>query len=398
MKRIPGAEITSIALCVRGGVRNWTAADAGIEQLAFQTAVDGGTERMNKDAFTQKLSEIGTDMHGASGDDFASIEAKGLTTQFDTSFDLLADAFLTPALPPAEIEQTRQKMLSTLRHELEQPDGRLALMVNASLFKGHPYENRAVGTVASVQALTAAQARAHLAKLRETSRLLIVVVGDVTAPRVEELVKKRFGALSRGSYQETPLPSVKFAESRVDIATAALPTNYIEGAFAAPGWRDAGFYAAMIGVEQLQHQVFQEVRTKRNLSYAPNAGFRWARSVPYGFMYVTAVDPNATIQVMYAEAKKLRDVPLDEKALLAAKSTLLTRHLMGTETTDGQADALARAQISGGDWRLERTLIDRVKAVTAADVQTFARTYIAHLQTSVIGDTAKIDKGLFGAL
>ena len=58
IKRIPGAETSSTQLFIQGGVRNWSKADAGIEQLAIATATTGDTDRMNRDSFTQKLAEF----------------------------------------------------------------------------------------------------------------------------------------------------------------------------------------------------------------------------------------------------------------------------------------------------------------------------------------------------
>jgi predicted Zn-dependent peptidase len=59
---------------------------------------------------------------------------------------------------------------------------------------------------------------------------------------------------------------------------------------------------------------------------------------------------------------------------------------------------LAEADLLGGDWKLARTLPERIRAVTAAGVQAYAKKYVARLQVVVLGDPAKIDKGLFGSM
>jgi predicted Zn-dependent peptidase len=68
---------------------------------------------------------------------------------------------------------------------------------------------------------------------------------------------------------------------------------------------------------------------------------------------------------------------------------------MRNESTDGQASLLGRAQLMGGDWRLAGTLLDRVRQVTAEQVQQFLTRYVKNLQTVVLGDPAKIDRTLF---
>ena len=397
VKRIPGAELAAIQLYVKGGARNWGAADAGVENLAVSVATSGGTSKLDKDTYARRLAALGSDIGASSGNDFSVFGAKALTTKLDETFDILCDTFLSPALPASELELQRQNMLLRLHHEEESPDARLGLLSHRSLFKGHPYENRAVGTIESVTKLTAEQTKAHLAKLRESSRLLLVVVGDVDAAHIADLARQKLGGLPRGSFKDAPMPGLSFSKSQVGVTSDKLPTNYIQGVFAAPSWRDRDFYAAMVGMEHLGFRMFEEVRTKRNLSYAPKAAYRFGGGVPTGVLYVTAVDPATTIKVMFDEVKKLQSEKLSPKQLEAAKSTFLTGSLMGTETTDGQASSLARAQMFAGDWRVQKTLLDHVKAVSADDVQTFAKKHIGKLQFQIVGN-ASIDKGLFGSL
>ncbi len=71
---------------------------------------------------------------------------------------------------------------------------------------------------------------------------------------------------------------------------------------------------------------------------------------------------------------------------------------MGSETTDGQASMLAESALLGGDWKLSRTLPERIRAVTPADVQAYAKRYLGRLQMVVLGDPSKIDKGLFSSM
>jgi zinc protease len=398
VKRIPGAEMAALQLYIRGGARGWTAADAGIEHLALSTATSGGTEALAKDAFARRLAALGSDIGSEVRLDFSAIKAKALGARWDETFVLLADTFLHPALPATELELQRQRQRSALRHELEGPDALLFLRVHQVLFKGHPFANRAIGTIESVERLTREAVTAHLAKLREASRLMFVTVGDVDPAHVVDQVRAAFGALPQGDYQGAPFPGIAFDKPTVTVSEKNLATNYILGAFPAPGWRDADHPDAMVATSLLRYRLFEEVRTKRNLSYAPGAGLGGSTTVPTGHLYVTAVDPNTTIKVMFDEVRRLQREPIPEKDLAGTKATFLTGYLMQSESTDGQAVMLAEAELLGGDWRLGRTLPERIRGVTPAGVQAYAKRYLGRLQVVVIGDPAKIDRGLFGSL
>jgi len=398
VKRIPGADFASLQLYIRGGARDWSAADAGIERLALATATSGGTEALDKDAFARRLAALGSEIGSESRPDFSAIRAKSLASKWDETFGLLADTFLHPALPAAELELERQRQLSSLRHEQDNPDALLGLRVQEAFYRGHPFANRTIGTAESVQKIDLDAIKAHLARIRETSRLLFVTAGDVDPAHVLEQVRASFGTLPRGAYQGAPFPAVAFDRPSLTVSEKKLATNYIQGTFPAPRWSDADSPAAMVAMSLLRFRLFEEVRTKRNLSYAPGAGLRNGSTVPTGYLYVTAVDPNTTFKVMLDEARRLQNEPISAKDLAGTKATFLTSYLMGSESTDGQAGMLAEAALLGGDWKLARTLPERIRAVTPADVQAYAKKYLGRLQMVVIGDPSKIDRGLFESL
>ena len=398
VKRVPHAEFVAGQLYVRGGARNWSAADAGVERLALTVAATGGTESLPKEAFVRRLAKLGTELVATSTEDYGVLRMKSLRDHWDDSFALLADAFLHPALPASEIELQRQRQLAELKHEEDVPDLRLGVMAHALVYKGHPYEHRAVGTLATVATLDGGKLRAHLAKLRESGRLVLVVVGDVDAAHVIDASRAAFGALPRGAWRDAPLPKLVVTAPRLVVADKKLATNYILSYFLGPSWRDPDFATALVAMDALQFREFLEVRTKRNLSYAPSAGFNRRSAVPWGLFYVTAVDPKTTMRVMLDEARRLAAEPMKDDELAGNKSVFLSSFLMNAETTDGQASLLAAMQLYTGDWRNARKLPDRIRAVSVADVQAFAKKYIHNLQTAYLGDASKIDKSTFEGL
>jgi zinc protease len=395
VKRVPSADLVAMNLYVRGGVQNWDKETAGIEKVALAAAAAGGTARLPRESFARRLETMGSTLTAASGDDFSSLRSKCIKAKWADTLDLLADAFLEPSLPAAEIEQQRQLQLSNLRRELENPDGQLRLLMRKSLFAGHPYERRSEGSLESIAVLTRDAAAAHLSKLRQTSRLLLVVVGDVDPAAAFARVAAAFDGVPRTDFREAPIPPLAFDHPSVTVEKRELPTNYIESAFAMPGPRDAGYAAAQVGTYALNSREFEEVRTKRNLSYAAAAITRRLLDSPragWGFLYVTATDPIKTLPVMFAEAARLKDEPIQDTDLAAFKEQYLTGLFTDMESLDGQAEALARAQIILGDFREVPRFVSRIRAVTPSDVQAFAKKAFVHFRTVGVGDPASIEK------
>ena len=389
VKRIPGAEFVATSLVVRGGVRNWTKEESGVEGLALEVATSGGTERLDKDAFARRLETMGSTISALSTNDFGMLSVKSLKDSFAPTFDLLADAYLRPAIPASEVDLVRQRMLAGLKRQLEDPDGALALLGEKALFSGHPYERRSGGTLESVAGLTRDGVVRHLAKLRETGRLLLVVAGDVDPAAVARKARAAFGALPRGSAREEPLAPPSFAKPGLAAETRALETNYIVSLFPVPHAGERDWPAARVAMDLLSYRVFEEVRTKRNLSYAPYAALNNG-AVSYGQLYVTAVDPKTTLPVMAAEVERLKTKRISEKELTDTKEQYLSALVAATQTTDAQVQFLTAWRLYAGDFREARRLPDRIRAVTAADVQAFAKKYLVNMQTAYLGDPSKM--------
>ncbi len=315
----------------------------------------------------------------------------------DTTFALLADTFLHPALPAVELEAHRQRSLAGLRHEQDSPDGRLRFAMHQRLFAGHPYENRSTGTLESLGKIQVADLGAHLARLRQASRLVFVATGDIDPAHVIDQVRSTFGALPAATTAKRRSPR-GLRQALSAVVEQKLPTNYCQSMFIAPGYAEADYAQGLIAMNVLNDRLFDEIRTKRNLSYAPSARLSANLSIGLGSLYVTAVDADAARKVTLDEVKRLQSDPVSERELTSAKSTFLTGYLMENETMSGQAGMIGRALLLGNDWHLARTLPEKIKAVTPAEIQAFARKYAGHLQTVVLEDPSKIDRGLFGSM
>ena len=144
----------------------------------------------------------------------------------------------------------------------------------------------------------------------------------------------------------------------------------------------------------LRDRVFEEVRVKRNLSYAPDAFLR-TQAANVGGLYVTAVDANQSIRVMLSEILRLQTEPVSSDDIHAVVAQYLTTYYLGQETNGAQAGELAQAELIGGGWRNAAQFIDRLRAVTAADVKRVSQLYMRNLRFVVIGNPKSIDPNVF---
>src|SRR5205085_11990550 len=114
-----------------------------------------------------------------------------------------------------------------------------------------------------------------------------------------------------------------FDKSSVAVTPRELPTNYVQGLFTAPSLTSPDIYPMRVASSILRDRVFEEVRVKRNLSYAPDAFLR-NQSANIGGLYVTAVDANQAVRVMLNEISRLQHEPISQDDITAVIAQFLT--------------------------------------------------------------------------
>jgi zinc protease len=393
LKKNPANEIIATHLYIRGGALNLTPEIAGIEPLLFDAATKG-TAKYPKEMLNAELARMGTQIGGSAERDYGVMRMRCVKIHFARSWDIFTGVVMNPTLDPQEVELAREQLMAAIRQRRDHPDSYLELIGNARFYENHPYALDPVGTETSVSQITAGQMRQYLQDNLLTSKLLLVVVGNVEKADLQDKVAATFGQLPVGNYKPLYPAAVKHAGSKVYTQAQELPTNYLIGYFAAPSLRDADYYAMRAAIAVLNDRIFEEVRTKRNLSYAPSA-YLEDMFANCGKLYVTTVEPDSAIKIMLAEVKRLQNRLLDADGLRERINLSLTSYFLQNESNAAQADFLARFELAGLGWRQSEKFNKNRKKATPEQVMAVAQKYINNFQFVVIGDPAKINRNLF---
>lgn len=393
VKRRPGSLTVAAGLFVKGGSRNLTSGNAGIEAVMLDASSEA-SQSFPRDKMRDQLSSMATVIGSAANDDYSVLSLACTRANFDRSWRIFIDVALHPAFTPEDVALVRDRHLAALRSEADDPDSYLEILQDRVAFAGHPYANRPQGTVESVTPLTPQLLRDYHDRVFQTSRLVLVVVGDVNAADIRALAAASLAKLPRGSYKAERVQPLVFDQSTLNVTTQALPTHYVQGLFAAPAPDNSDIYPMRVAMSILRDRVFEEVRVKRNLSYAPDAFLRTGQA-NVGGLYVTAVDANQAIRVMLGEVAKLQSTAVDTDEIGQALGQFLTSHFIAQETNSAQAGDLARYEIIGGGWRNSTEFIPKLRTVTPSDVQRVAQKYLRNIRFVVLGDPKTIDTRTF---
>ncbi|HEX5085335.1 MAG TPA: pitrilysin family protein [Blastocatellia bacterium] len=393
-RNVTGNEVVAVQVYFRGGARNISEKDAGVESLLFEVATEG-TKNFSKSEINRELARMGTVLDGDSGYDYSVMEMTCVRQNFDRSWQLLADTILNPLFDEKEVALVREQIISGLRQQNDSPENSVALLSNNQLFASHPYYNSPIGTVESVRSLTAADVKAHHAKLLQTSRMLVVVVGNVSQEEVKSKVEASFGKLPRGDYKpEAPPTFTKASTTDFQVVERPVATNYIRGAFAAPPLDNPDYAPFSIAINILQQLFFQEVRVKRNLTYGADATLL-SNGANSAYISVTTQKPNEAIRVMFDQIDFMQRQIIREEGLKAIISGFLTNYYTKLETNAAQASKLAEYELLGGGWRRDQTWIAEVDKVSPEDVNRVSKKYLKNFHFAVMGDKTQFDRELF---
>jgi predicted Zn-dependent peptidase len=393
VKRREGSQTVVAGLFIKGGARNITAASAGIENLMLD-AMSEASVSFPRERLRTEQSRLGSSISSGVNYDYSVLSLASTRPNFDRSWEIFTDVALRPAFATEDVERVRNRIVLSIRDDADTPDSYIQLLQARVAYAGHPYLNDPDGTVESVSRLTAEDLRRYHKQVMETSRLLLVVVGDLDPQVLRQRIAASCGKLPRGDYRPTPLPELSFNASTVEVTERDLPTNYVQGVFTAPGQASPDVYPMRVAVSILQNRLFVEIRAKRNLSYAPEA-FLWNQGSNLGGISVSSTDANQSVRIMLEEIARLQREPISQDELKGTVQHYLTRYYLGQETNAAQASELAQSELLGGGWRNSTAFMDKLSAVTPAEVQRVAQKYMHNIRFVVLGNPKSVDTKIF---
>jgi zinc protease len=391
VKRVPTAEVVTSVLFIRGGASNCASQDAGIEDVALSIVSSAARGE------TRARKNVGIEFGSSVWEDHAELFARGPTSQWQPALEGMLTSLSRGAVSQAALEVARRARLQELRAESSDLQEQLARLARDAFFKGHAYAINPIGTPETLGRLSAEAVGAHLAKLRERSRYLVVVVGNVDAHAVAAALRPQLEPVPLGHFIASSTVRPTFSKPSLSLTPRESPLALLCGVFAAPLWQEAPFAAGLVATEALDAAIFQELRSRRGLSYFQYARLGTGWAFPAGRVVVASNRLGEAFTLVRAEMDRLKTTPLSERSLRGAQQTALMKFYQERQTTDDMAFTLGRVQLRTGDWRWSR-IDGRIRSVTATQVQEFARRYLVNLQTTVLAPAeTKLDPEAFAA-
>jgi len=301
-----------------------------------------------------------------------------------------ADALLRPVFKEEALEIEKRAIAMEGARRAANPIAILEDMVYRESFRVHPYGLPPGGDPAQLNRISVRTLQDYHRRFFVARNMTVVVVGDIATSEAFAIINATFGSASASSapitrvQREPPLTEVRQTSATREVAQAAMAI-----AFPAPGIASPEDVCAMdvlltlLG-EGKTSRLHTLLKGEESLVSQYEADFLTQKD-PGLFIITCVLDPEniEKVKALILEAcARLGKEPVQQKELLKGKALLEGQYAASNETVDGQASSLGFYDAID-TYRFAIDYIDRIREVTAEDVQRVAQTYL-HPQRYVL--------------
>ena len=261
------------------------------------------------------------------------------------------------------------------------PVGRMVEQFLAAAYTAHPYGRPGVGWESEISQVSATEAEVFHKRYYVPSNIVIAVVGDLKSSEAMPILERYFSKIPDGAKPAamTTIEPPQFSERSVVIKEATQPF-YIEG-YHRPDYRDPddSVYDAITDIfsngrtARLYRSLVRDQRiaaTSEGFSGFP--GYKFPGLFAFYAVPLPGHTPDEMRTSIHKELDRLKNEDVSDEELERFKTRARADLLRGLADNDGLAHQLAEYQTRFGDWRQLFRELDKINAVTKADIRRVA--------------------------
>jgi len=375
--------IVSLQLWYRVGSRNEARGATGIahflEHLMFR-----GTPTNGPGAYARIVERNGGQDNAFTSQDVTSYYVDIAADRLDLVLALEADRMHNLTLDPKIVDAEREVVTEERRTRTEDdPGGALGEEVSALAFRAHPYGQPIIGWAVDLKRITRDEIQAFYKTYYAPNNAVLLVAGDFKTAGVLAKVKEVFGPIPRG-----PQPPKVLAiepdqngERRLQVQRPAeLPIVYL--GYPVPNHQSPD--AAALDVLSVvlsggrASRLYRHLVYERQLALEAGGDYSYFSFDPNLFWFYATPLPGQTPETLekelLSEMEQLQKVPVGDDELKRAKNQIEAGFVFQDDSVHRRAALLARFELIGG-YALKDQYLDKIRAVTPADLQRVAARY-----------------------
>lgn len=354
--------------------------EAGYTSMAG-SLLTKGTSNRTKAEIDEAIDYVGANLNaGATG-----IFGTSLKKHSKALLDVMTDVLYNPSFPEEEFEKEKKQILSNLASQKTDPNS-MSSNVSQILNYGadHPYGE--IQTEETVNAMKLSTVKNYYKTYFKPNNATLVIVGDITPAEAKQTAQDYFSSWKAGDipmikYDTPTAPSEnKVAFVNKDGAVQSV-INITYPVDLKPGSADvipARIMNSILGGGIFSGRLMQNLREDKAYTYGARSSLRSDKLIGRfnaGASVRNEVTDSSVTEFLY-ELNRIVNEPVDAKDVKLSKSSIagsFARSLESPQTIAGFARNIKRYNLPEDYYE---TYLQKLEAVTVADVQAMAKKYI----------------------
>ena len=378
---MPHTWSVSVGIFVGAGSRYEQDSIAGASHFLEHMLFKGTERRPEAAAISGAIESVGGIINAATDRELTLYWTKVAVDHFPLALDLLADMVLHSTMAPDEMERERRVILEELAMTNDQPDARVDLLIDETIWPEQPMGRDVGGSRDSVIALDRSDLTNYHRKQYVANNMVVSVAGSVSHQQVMDAVQAHMGEWPAN----TPLESypVNQTVSGPQVALERRKTDQAHICLAFPGVSatDPRRYAlALLSTvlgEGMTSRLFLQVRERQGLAYDVHSSALHYRDCGSVVIYC-GTDPaqvDAALSAILTELERLRAGVTDDELRRAVEFST-GRLLLRMEDTRAVMLSLGAQELLVDRVRTPDEVVEEVRSVTSAQVREVAETFV----------------------
>lgn len=370
---------------------------AGVNDLMAEQ-LGKGTTKISKDEFNRKVDFLGANISFSS----AGAAANMLSKYFPEVFGLMADAIVNPKFTAQEIQNSKNRVLESLKAE-EKNTSAIAERVSKALTYGKNTSRGEFETPESISAISLPDVQNAYSKYYAPDHAYLVVVGDVKFAEVKKLAQSSFGQWKKSGYAYTA-PEVAMNPEKTEINVVDVP-NAVQSVVSVGNltqlrMNQPQYFPSLIANYILgggaESRLFMNLREKNGFTYGAYSNLVAAK-YRQTFDAQASVRNEVTDKAVKEFVNELNAISTVTPTELAnAKEKLKGSFILSLEKPETIARFAVNSQTQSLPADFYTNYLKSIDKVTVADVTNAVRTSILPNQSRIFvaGKGADISAGL----
>jgi len=393
-------QAVTVMVLVGSGAEHEKPNEHGIAHFLEHMCFKGPEKRPNSIDITRELESLGAQTNAMTSRRYTGYYAKALSKHTHKVLDVVADLYLNPVFPVAELEKEKGVVIEEINMYDDMPQALVELLFEDTLYgKGSIHGHSILGTKGHITSFTQADLKAFRKRNYTAENTVVIVSGDFDEKNVSKDIEALFADIPQGAVR-----GIKKAKPSkgptVALHTKKSEQTHLVLGVPAFGKSHKDVYAlnmltTVLG-GSMSSRLFRKLREEMGVCYY--VGAHPNTYVDYGSLTIHAGVPkdrlDEVVREIHAELQRLTIELVPDDELTLAKNYVTGGVVLGLESSHALAQYYGKQEVVGLPLATPTELLAQYKKVTAGDIRRVAKKLFSkeHYTLALVGPVKDTQK------